>query len=81
MTETMTSAGLDAHARSIDAVAICVATGELTRRRFGSGPGPVIGWLKRFRGRCTAAMRLARPGTGYAVPLLRQGSGSMSWRR
>jgi hypothetical protein len=50
MTGTMTSAGLDVDARSIDAVAICVATGELTRRRFGSQPGPVIGWLKALPG-------------------------------
>jgi hypothetical protein len=77
MTGTMTSAGLDVHARSIDAVAICVATGELTRRRFGAEPGAVIGWLKRFRGRCTVAMRLARPGSGCTVPLPPRGSGSM----
>jgi transposase len=50
MTGTMTSAGLDVHARSIDAVAICVATGELTRRRFGAEPGAVIGWLKALPG-------------------------------
>jgi transposase len=50
MTGTMTSAGLDVHARSIDAAAICVATGELTRRRFGAEPGSVIGWLKALPG-------------------------------
>ena len=50
MAGTMTSAGLDVHARSIDAAAICVATGELTRRRFGAAPGPVIGWLKALPG-------------------------------
>lgn len=46
MTGTMTSAGLDVHARSIDAAAVCVATGEVTRRRFGAAPEPVIGWLQ-----------------------------------
>jgi transposase len=46
MTGTMTSAGLDVHARSIDAAAICVATGEVTRRRFGGASEAVIGWLK-----------------------------------
>jgi transposase len=48
LTETMTTAGLDVHARSIDAAAVCVATGEVTRRRFGAAPEPVIGWLKRL---------------------------------
>lgn len=50
MTGTMTSAGLDVHARSIDAAAICVATGELTRRRFGAEPRAVIAWLKALQG-------------------------------
>jgi transposase len=46
----MTSAGLDVHARSIDAAAVCVATGEVIRRRFGAAPEPVIDWLKRLPG-------------------------------
>jgi hypothetical protein len=50
MTGTMTSAGLDVHARSIDAAAICVATGELTRRRFGGELGPVIGLAESASG-------------------------------
>lgn len=54
MTETMTSAGLDVHARSIDAAAICIATGEVTRRRFDTSPEPVIGWLKGLAGRVHA---------------------------
>jgi len=42
---TMAWAGLDVHARSTEAAAIDVLTGELTRRRFGSGTGPVVTWL------------------------------------
>jgi transposase len=42
---TMAWAGLDVHARSTEAAAIDVATGELTRRRFGPGTEPVVAWL------------------------------------
>jgi transposase len=38
--------GLDVHARSTDAAAIDVATGELRRARFGGGSEEVIGWLR-----------------------------------
>jgi transposase len=43
---TMTYVGLDVHARSTDAAAIDVATGELRRARFGGGSEEVIGWLR-----------------------------------
>ena len=45
MTATMTYVGLDVHARSTDAAAIDVATGELLRARFGGGSEEVIAWL------------------------------------
>lgn len=44
MTATMTWVGLDVHARSTEAAAIDVLTGELVRRRFGAGQ-PVVDWL------------------------------------
>lgn len=46
MTETMTFAGLDVHARSIHAAAIDVRTGELRRVRFGAASEEVIAWLQ-----------------------------------
>lgn len=64
MTGTMTSAGLDVHARSIDAAAICVATGELTRRRFGGASEPVIGWLKGLPGPVHACYEAGPTGFG-----------------
>ena len=42
---TMTWAGLDVHARSTEAAALDVASGEITRRRFGGGAEPVVAWL------------------------------------
>src|SRR5215207_4042054 len=40
----MTWVGLDVHARSTEAAAIDVLTGELARRRFGADQ-PVVDWL------------------------------------
>jgi transposase len=48
VTETMTTAGLDVHARSIDAAALDVVSGELRRQRFGAAPQPVIDWLREL---------------------------------
>ena len=45
MTATMTYVGLDVHARSTQAAAIDVVSGELCRARFGGGSEEVIGWL------------------------------------
>ena len=45
MTVTMTYVGLDVHARSIDAAAIDVVSGELRRARFGGGSDEVLAWL------------------------------------
>jgi transposase len=41
----MTYVGLDVDARSTDAAAIDVVSGELCRARFGAGSEEVIGWL------------------------------------
>ena len=46
MTATMTYVGLDVHARSTDAAAIDVASGELRRARFGGGSDETIDWLQ-----------------------------------
>jgi transposase len=46
MLETMTYVGLDVHARSTDAAAIDVASGELRRARFGGSSDEVIAWLR-----------------------------------
>jgi transposase len=47
----MTWAALDVHARSVTAVSVDVLTGELSRRRFGSGASePVIEWLSGLPG-------------------------------
>ncbi|MDQ5833893.1 MAG: IS110 family transposase [Actinomycetota bacterium] len=64
MTGTMTSAGLDVHARSIDAAAICVATGEVTRRRFGGASDSVIGWLRGLPGPVHACYEAGPTGFG-----------------
>jgi transposase len=45
MTGTMTWVGLDVHARSTHAAAIDTMTGELVRRRFGSGVDAPVAWL------------------------------------
>ena len=45
MQQTMTRVGLDAHARSTHGAAINVASGELTRARFGAGTEKVVEWL------------------------------------
>lgn len=45
MGATMTWVGMDVHARSIDAAAVDVLTGELRRVRFGGDGGPVVDWL------------------------------------
>ena len=41
---------LDVHARSVEAAALHVITGELTRRRFGGDGQAVIGWLTGLPG-------------------------------
>ena len=45
MVGTMTVVGLDVHARSTQAAAIDVSSGELRRARFGVGSEEVVAWL------------------------------------
>ena len=45
MSQTMTWAGLDCHARSTHAAAIEIETGELRRARLGAGCEEVVSWL------------------------------------
>ncbi len=45
MTATMTYVGLDVHARSTQAAAIDVASGELRRARFGGDSAELVAWL------------------------------------
>lgn len=65
MQQTMTRVGLDAHARSTHAAAIEVASGELTRRRFGAGTEEVLDWLCSLPGPVHAVYE-AGP-TGFAL--------------
>ncbi len=46
MTGTMTWVGLDVHARSTQAAAFNVVSGELTRRKLPGDAEPVVGWLR-----------------------------------
>lgn len=45
MVGTVTYVGLDVHARSTDAAALDVVSGELRRRRFGVGTEELVAWL------------------------------------
>ena len=65
MTGTMTWAAMDVHARSTYAASLDVVTGELSRQRFDTARSSrwSAGWLG-CRGRCAAATRRARPGSG-----------------
>jgi transposase len=49
VTQTMTFAGLDVHARSTHAAALDVQTGELQRARFGLGSEPLLEWLQQLK--------------------------------
>ena len=62
---TMTWVGLDVHARSTEAAAIDVLSGELSRQRFGGGVGPVVAWLAELP-QPVAACYEAGP-TGYGL--------------
>ena len=65
MNGTMTCVGLDVHARSTQAAAIDLLSGELHRARFGGGVDPVVGWLRELPGPVRAAYE-AGP-TGFAL--------------
>ena len=48
MSGTMTWVGLDVHARSTHAAVIDLATGELSRMRFGAGVEAPVAWLQEL---------------------------------
>lgn len=66
MNGTMTSVGLDVHARSTQGAAIDLMSGELRRARFGPGTEPVVGWLKELPGPVRAAYEAGPTGFGLA---------------
>lgn len=66
MNGTMTAVGLDVHARSTQAAALNVMSGELKRARFGIGTEPVIGWLRELPGPVRAAYEAGPTGFGLA---------------
>jgi transposase len=63
---TMTCVGLDVHARSTQAAAIDLMSGELRRARFGPGAEPVVGWLRELPGPVRAAYEAGPTGFGLA---------------
>lgn len=71
----MTWAGLDVHARSTDAAAIDVLTGELTRARFGAGSEGVLEWLAGLRAPARVVYE-AGP-TGFALYRAARAAGIM----
>lgn len=62
---TMTWVGLDVHARSTEAAALDVLSGELSRKRFGGGVDAVVSWLADLP-QPVAACYEAGP-TGYGL--------------
>jgi len=62
----MTCVGLDVHARSTQAAAIDLMTGELCRARFGIGVEPVVDWLRGLPGPVRAAYEAGPTGFGLA---------------
>jgi transposase len=64
MAATMTWTGIDVHARSSEASAMDVMTGEVIRRRFGPGVGPVVDWLGSLAAPVTACYEAGPTGFG-----------------
>jgi transposase len=64
MSGTMTWVGLDVHARSTHAVAIDLATGELSRVRFGAGIDAPVEWLRELPGPVRACYEAGPTGFG-----------------
>lgn len=72
--QTVTAAGLDVHARSTEAAAINVVTGEVERQRFGgSEPGPIVGWLAERPGPVRAVYEAGPTGFGLYRAALEAG--------
>jgi transposase len=63
---TMTSVGLDVHARSTHGAAIDLASGEFRRARFGAGTEEVVEWLTELPGPVRAAYEAGPTGFGLA---------------
>jgi transposase len=66
MLETMTVVGLDVHARSTQAAAIDLLSGELRRERFGPGTERVVEWLLGLEAPVRAAYEAGPIGFGLA---------------
>ena len=66
MTQTMTWAGLDVHARSTHAAAIDVRSGELLRARLGGDVELVVEWLCGLAGPVHAVYEAGPTGYGLA---------------
>lgn len=66
MNGTMTCVGLDVHARSTQAAAIDLVSGELTRAKFGIGVEPVVEWLCQLPAPVRAAYEAGPTGFGLA---------------
>jgi hypothetical protein len=64
LAETMTVAGFDVHARSIDGAAVHVPTGELVRIRFGGSVDGPIEWLRSLSGPVRACYDAGPTGFG-----------------
>jgi transposase len=64
MSGTMTWVGLDVHARSTHAAVIDLATGELSRARFGPGVDAPVMWLASLAGPVRACYEAGPTGFG-----------------
>jgi transposase len=64
MSGTMTFVGMDVHARSIDAAAVDVLTGELTRWRFRGDLEAPVAWLRSLPGPVWACYEAGPTGFG-----------------
>jgi transposase len=65
MPGTLTWVGFDVHARSADAAAIDVMTGELSRARFGAGFQTPVAWLCSLPGPVRACYEAGPTGFGF----------------
>jgi len=66
MVGTMTVVGLDVDARSTQAAAIALLSGELRRERFGPGTERVVEWLSGVEGPVLVAYEAGPTGFGLA---------------
>ena len=64
MSETMTVAGFDVHARSVHGAAVHLPTGELVQIRFGGGVEGPVAWLRSLPGPVRACYEAGPTGFG-----------------